>query len=192
MTDFFALLEQPRQPWLDPNALKQKFHQLTRVMHPDLWPSEPHAAFENINEAYRVLLDPKLRIQHLLLLENNTPFTTGRAVPRDLQELFLKIGALSQQSQRMFAQISSATGTLARSLVMRDLLPLRVETAALLQQLSHSYENCLVELPPLNQIWETNRPEAVVRLQLLSERIAYLSRWLAQLQETQFQLSLHA
>ena len=36
MTDYFALFGQPRQPWLDPNVLKEKHHELTRRAHPDV------------------------------------------------------------------------------------------------------------------------------------------------------------
>ena len=190
MTDFFALLEQPRQPWLDPDALKETFHQLARATHPDIRPGELSIAFERINEAYRVLLDPKLRIQHLLALENIAPLTTDLAPPEDLQGLFLRIGTLSQKSQRVLAQFGSASDALSGSLVLRDLLLLRSETTALLQELSHSCENCLGELQQSNELWQKNRPEAVTHLQALSDRIAYLSRWLAQIQEIEFQLSL--
>jgi hypothetical protein len=33
MTDYFALLQQPRQPWLEPEQLKQKYQQLTLASH---------------------------------------------------------------------------------------------------------------------------------------------------------------
>ena len=35
MADYFALLDEPRRPWLDPEELKAKFHALTATVHPD-------------------------------------------------------------------------------------------------------------------------------------------------------------
>ena len=192
MTDFFALLDQPRQPWLDPDTLKEKFYQLTRLGHPDVRSKETSAQFENINEAYRVLSDAKLRIQHLLTLEGSSlSSAAGRAPPADLQELFLAIGTLSQKMQRLLAQIGSETGALTRSLWKSDLLQLRSQTGQLLKQLSRSHEACLTELQNVNEAWKTDRAQAVARLEQLHDRIAYLSRWTAQLKEMEFQLSLH-
>ena len=35
MTDYFNLLSEPRRPWLNPEALKQKFLNLSAEVHPD-------------------------------------------------------------------------------------------------------------------------------------------------------------
>ena len=35
MIDYFALLDQPRAPWLDPDKLKDSYHQKTLQAHPD-------------------------------------------------------------------------------------------------------------------------------------------------------------
>jgi curved DNA-binding protein CbpA len=191
MIDYFALLDQPRQPWLDPDALKQKYHQLTRAAHPDVRSSQPKAEFEGINQAYRVRLDPKQRIHHLLALEGSTPTTAKHAVPEGVEELFLKTGKLAQDSKRALEELDGATGSLSKSLLQSNLLDLRSRTQELLDQLSHFYDNCLADLRKLNELWKENRPEAIVRLQLLYDQIAYLTHWIAQLEEIQFQLSLH-
>ena len=54
--DYFALLDQPRKPWLDVDLLKEKYHARAREAQPD----------ENLNEAFRVLTDPKSRLDDLL------------------------------------------------------------------------------------------------------------------------------
>jgi curved DNA-binding protein CbpA len=191
MTDFFALLHQPRQPWLDQDTLKEKFYQLTRVMHPDVRPKETTTKFEHINEAYRVLSDPKLRIQHLLALEgSHLSSAPDQDLPVDLQELFLQIGALSQKTQSIPARSGSENGALARSLLKSDLLHLRSQTEKLLEQLSRSHETCLTELRNLNAAWKENRAQALASLHELRDRIAYLSRWIAQLKEMELQIRL--
>ena len=35
MTDYFALLDEPRRPWLDPEAIRQKFFARSGGVHPD-------------------------------------------------------------------------------------------------------------------------------------------------------------
>ena len=81
MTDYFALLEQPRKPWLDPEELKQKYHELARRSHPD----------ENVNDAYRVLADAKSRLQHLLALAGVAPAASSNEIPEELTDLFMAI-----------------------------------------------------------------------------------------------------
>ena len=105
MTDFFALFGQPRQPWLDPDVLKEKHHELTRRIHPDVRGQEVVEQFEDVNEGYRILSDPRLRIQHLLALEGDEAPARDRLPPADLQEFFLQIGTLSQTMQRVLAQM---------------------------------------------------------------------------------------
>ena len=190
MRDFFALFGQPRQPWLEPNLLKEKHHQLTRRAHPDVRGNASPENFEEINEAYRILSEPKLRVRHLLQLEGDVNPKRDRPVPSDLQELFLQVGTFSQTMQRVLATISSSSGALARSLAKGELLQLETQTAQLLEKVSRSYDACLSELRGLNEIWNTKKEENVSQLQRLHDRMAYLSRWIAQLKEMQFQLTL--
>lgn len=189
MRDFFALLAQPRQPWLESNVLKEKHHELTRRAHPDVRGNSFPGNFEEINEAYQILSEPKLRIRHLLQLEGRANPKGDRPVPSDLQELFLQVGIFSQTMQRVLATISSSSA-LARSLAKGELLQLERQTAQLLEKISRSYDACLTELRSVNEIWKTKKEDAVNQLQHLHDRMAYLSRWIAQLKEMQFQLTL--
>ena len=71
MTDAFALLDEPRQPWLEVEALKTKFLTRSAATHPDKFtdPAEKETAqtrFADLNSAHEILRDPKLRLQHLL------------------------------------------------------------------------------------------------------------------------------
>ncbi len=98
MTDYFALLEQPRRPWLDPEELKQVFHQKTLATHPDAQ-TEPgeNETFTQLNEAYQVLREPKRRLQHLLSLEESVPATKNVPVPDNIEQLFPVVAALMQE-----------------------------------------------------------------------------------------------
>ena len=180
MTDFFSLFDHPRQPWLDPNAIKEKYYQLTRAAHPDVGVRETSVRFEEVNEAYRVLSDPKLRIQHLLTLENQPRATVDPAPPEDLQQVFLEIGAVSQQFQRIIGKPASRTD---------QTMELRSQIEHSLGNLTRLWEQCLSALSELNEMWSQNRSLAVLQLQTLHDRMSYLSRWLGQIKEMQFQLA---
>ena len=70
MTDYFVLLDERRQPWLDPDELKEKYHRLTLATHPDTRAkSTPGDAFTELSKGYRTLSDPTQRLLHLLTLE---------------------------------------------------------------------------------------------------------------------------
>ncbi len=100
MTDYFALLDQPRRPWLDPEELKQVFHARKRWQtHPDAQ-TEPggNETFTQLNEAYQVLRDPKRRLHHLLSLEGSVPPTKNvSSASRTSKQLFPVVAALMQE-----------------------------------------------------------------------------------------------
>jgi len=128
MTDYFALLGQPRLPWLDRAALKEVYHTKTLQTHPD---SGAEAGFTDLNEAYQVLQDPKRRLQHLLELHQAPLPAANQTVPADLQELFLQIGALTQQIQPLLEKVRAASNELSRSLLKGELLTVQKEIAGL-------------------------------------------------------------
>src|SRR5438477_9420256 len=77
--DHFAVLGQPRRPWLDLDQLKQQYQQLTFELHPDRPKGgADQADFAAVTEAYRVLSNPRLRVHHLLSLtaKNNDSGST--------------------------------------------------------------------------------------------------------------------
>jgi curved DNA-binding protein CbpA len=189
MTDYFALLGQPRRPLLSVELVKQRYHQLTRDHHPDLHVFPESDKFAEINEAYRILSNPKLRIQHLLEIEGCAPAPANRVPPADLQELFLQIGLLSQKVQGFFAGIARASSALTLSLVKNEAAKLRPEIERSLNDVSRAHEKCEIELRDLNDLWIQDHAAATPRLQILHDRLSYLSRWMDQLKEMQFQLA---
>src|SRR3954470_17043283 len=129
MTDYFALLGQPRKPWLDPDKLRAKYEDLTRSDHPDRRrvDSETGLApvdFAAITEAFRVLSDPRLRLKHLLNLGGYSS-SSPSAVPPDLVEFFPETAAVSQDADRLVSRLSAADNALTRSVLQAEAIPLR-------------------------------------------------------------------
>ena len=192
MTDYFALLEQTRAPWLDPAGLKEAYHRKTLQTHPDTAaPDQLPGAFAELNEAYQVLQDPKRRLHHLLELEGRAPSSGDQTVPQELHDLFLAIGGLAQRANLLLGKMQAASNALSRSLLKPQLLELQKETAELREKIQALSDAALDQLRVVNSSWGTNRSEGLAALSNLYFTFAYLGRWSAQLDEIAFQLSLH-
>jgi curved DNA-binding protein CbpA len=189
MTDYFALFGVKRQPWLDLGALKEKYHRFAREAHPDVAPDSAATGFKNINAAYRVLSDPKQRLQHLLELEKGERENGSETLSEETQQLFLRIGALAQKARVLSDRMQNATGTLSRSLVKKEAVELRQQIETTLSELNAVHEMSLRELEQSNALWNSDKPRALEKLAALHAKISYLTRWIAQLKEMQLQLT---
>jgi curved DNA-binding protein CbpA len=189
MTDYFALLEQPRAPWLDPAGLKEAYHRQTLQTHPDTAAAgNPSGGFAEINEAYQVLQDPKRRLHHLLELEGRAPSPGDQTVPQELHDLFPAIGGLAQRANLLLEKMKTASNALSRSLLKPQLLELQKETAELRQNIQVLSDAALAQLRVLNSTWGTDPTGGFPAFSNLYFTFAYLGRWSAQLDEIAFQL----
>ena len=171
MTDYFALLGEARRPFLDSEKLKEKYFALSRVEAPSA----------EVNEAYRVLSDPKLRLQHLLKLEG-ADLAAGRSVPPAVAELFWNTGTLLREIERWLLREKGATSALSRALLQPERGKLEGRLEKLEADLRATYEADLKQLDQLpNEI-----PQLIERY----DRISYLTRLLEQVKEKRVQISL--
>jgi curved DNA-binding protein CbpA len=189
MTDYFAVLEQPRAPWLDPVLLKEAYHRKTLQTHPDIVAPERDDDFAELNEAYQVLQDPKRRLHHLLALENCAPSSADQAIPGELQDLFLLIGAANQRANLLLEKIRSTPNALSRALLKPQIIEVQSEVRALRGQVRDLDSVAVERLRQINSAWTNDRACHVPELSNLYSRFAYLSRWSAQLDEIAFQLA---
>ena len=196
MTDYFALLDQPRRPWLEAEKLKETYHRKTLQTHPDVHAQSPGAAatditFASLNEAYQVLQDPKRRLHHLLSLEGAAPSSTDQTVPNQLHDLFPAFGALTQRANLLLEKIRAISNALSRSLLKPQILEVQNETKEMREKIQNLSDISLAELRKINTAWATNQREQIEALSNLYFAFAYLTRWSTQLDEMMFQLSLH-
>jgi molecular chaperone HscB len=96
-SDYFALFEMPRKLWIEMNALEQKFLQLSWRLHPDNFVNATEKERElslrrssELNDAYRTLQDPVVRVEYLLGIENMRKEGEHKqqAPPELLEEVF--------------------------------------------------------------------------------------------------------
>lgn len=192
MIDYFALLDQPRAPWLDPEALKQAYHRKTLLGHPDTAASsDTDSGFAELNKAYQVLQDPKQRLHHLLELEGCAPSSGDQTVPTDLHDLFPAIGALTQRASPLLEKIRATSNALGRSLLKPQILEMQKETKELRERIQSLADASLAQLRQIDSEWREKPAGQITALSNLYFAFAYLTRWSAQLDEMAFQLSLH-
>jgi len=189
MTDYFALLEQPHVPWLEPATLKEVFHRKTLEHHPDITTSGSEGQFAELNEAYQVLQDPKRRLHHLLSLENCAP-SASQIVPAELQELFLGLGALKQQAELLLEKKRMASNALSRSLLKPEMLALQDDLDTWREGIRKLLDLATKDLREMNSRWLSDHGSQVAPLSNLYLKFAYVGRWSEQLNELAFQLSL--
>jgi curved DNA-binding protein CbpA len=183
MTDYFALLDQPRQPWLEPEQLKQAFHTKTLSLHPDTQPKQSETGFAEINEAYQVLRDPKRRLEHLLDLEGYRPPKRSAVIPKQVEALFPAIASLMRNADVLAGKLREATHALSRSLLKAETLRLQDGLHEAHEKVSRLNADALVELKQL-------RAEDVAELHELYLVFSYCGRWLSELEEKRLQLAL--
>jgi curved DNA-binding protein CbpA len=187
MTDYFALLQQPRQPWLEPEELKQKYQELTLAAHPDRKAADESSVdFATVNKAYRVLADPKLRLQHLLQLQGDDANAAEQSIPQELLDLFSRVGNFVQTTDPLLQRAGLAHNALAKSLLQSEILTSRKEATEILEKTRQLFNEAIEETRSLNESW-AEEPEKIVGL---FRRFAYLTRWIQQVEERQFQLSV--
>lgn len=189
MTDYFALLDQPRRPWLEEDELKTRYHAKTLQLHPDAQPETTGSAgFAELNDAYRTLRDPKLRLRHLLDLHGSAD-RANNTVPDSLQTLFPQISAATHRADLVLEKFRSATTALTRGLLKPELLRPTDEVDRLLAAIRKLHDQALAEMRTLDDKWGADPTHDRKVAQRLVLTFTYLGRWIAQLEEKRFQLS---
>ena len=103
--DYFTVLSFPRQPSLDERVLTQRYYELSRRLHPDLYQTgalqEREASLKNtalLTRSYRTLRDPVQRGQYWLELH-------GEQLGKDNNKVPPKLAALVFEVQEKLAEL---------------------------------------------------------------------------------------
>jgi len=199
VTDYFALLNEPRRPWLDAELLKQKFLTLSATVHPDrvhnLGETERAAAQEHyteLNTAYNCLREPKERLQHLLQLELGAPPPNTQRIPSDLMDLSLEVGKACREADAFLAEKARVTSPLLQVSFFERGQVFADKLQALRQRVNALNDRLNEELRQIDAAWQSSampRTALLQRLEELSRLFSYFARWSAQIQERVVRLS---
>ena len=199
MTDYFALFNEPRRPWLDAETLKQKFLALSATVHPDrvhnLGENERTAAQERyteLNTAYNCLREPKERLQHLLQLELGALPKDIQRIPSDLMDLSLEVGKACREADAFLAEKTKATSPLLQVTYFERGQEFADKLGALRQRVNSLNDQLANELREIDATWQSNtapRSTLLQRLEELYRLFSYFARWTSQLQDRVLRLS---
>lgn len=192
MTDYFALLGQPRRPWLDAEALKQAFFTLSSEAHPDRvhggTETERQSANQRsseLNIAYACLREPRDRLRHLLELELGRKPSDLQDIPESFASLFMEVASVCREADGFITRQAAITSPLLRAQSVTEVHEWMDRLMTFQRRISELQNELLAELRTLDARWS----EAITRNTLLRdlERICrwlgFFGRWHSQIQE---------
>jgi len=200
MTDFFALLNEPRRPWFEPEALKAKFLKLAAEMHPDkrhsLSEAEKSPAnrrYAELNAAYNCLAEPKSRLQHLLELELGAKPKDVQQIPADLADLFAEVATACRNADAFLSEKGRTSSPLLQVGFFERAQEWIERLNALQKKLNELRGKLAAELKSLDEKWTTtganSHAETLPRLEELYRLFSYFNRGSSQIQERIVQLT---
>ena len=199
MTDCFELLQEPRRPWLDADALKARFLKLSAAAHPDRFHSgtdseraQANDRSAELNAAYNTLRETRDRLFHLLELERGAPSRDIQRIPAGTMDLFVEIGQCCRDADTFLASNPNSESPMLKLQRMRQALEWSDRLMILQRQVNVRREALETTLRSLNAAWESapspSAPDRKNHLPLESledaaRAMSYVSRWTSQLQE---------
>ena len=202
--DYFDLLNVSRQPWLDPDALKESFLALSAELHPD----RVHAAgaeqkqraqerYAELNAAYQCLREPKDRLRYLLELELGRKLEQMQSIPAALMDLSLEVGRACRETDIFLTEKTQATSPLLQVEMFERGQERTERLTELLKKLALQRDSLTTELKQLDANWKSEGPSQsalsqaqVKRLEQMYRLFSYYERWIGQLRERIVRLAL--
>jgi hypothetical protein len=181
MIDHFAAFKLPRRPWLDEEALKQRFHRMTSEQHPDVSPVNS-SAFAGLTKSYAILRDPAARLRHLLELEY-PDFKASPAIPPALTERFMQVATLRREIHVFVEQHSASELPITQALSAAARFGLQRDVEKLATALELDRDRCLQLLQAEDELWEQRDAETPQRLATLQQELSSLLKWADELRE---------
>jgi curved DNA-binding protein CbpA len=185
MRDLFAVLGEPREPWFDLAKLEERYRESSLTTHPDRLPGDAAGdeSFVAISEAYRVLKDPKQRIQHLLQLEGHE-LGKDNNVPQSLLPLFSRIGDFIARATKLCQRRGESQNAISKSILQAETVSSQREVETLLHDAKGLFRQAEEAARSLNDSWRS-KPDELAKVYSL---FGFLTRWIAQLEEWKFRL----
>jgi curved DNA-binding protein CbpA len=204
-TDCFALLNEPRLPWLDAEQLRANFLSLSAEVHPDrvhsaseLVKQEATRRYAELNAAYQCLREPKERLLHLLELELGSRPRDVQRIPPGTMDLFVEVGQVCREVDRFLADRTKTVSPMVKVQLFQQAIEWTDKLAGLQQKVNAKRDQLAAELQGINQCFEvapapgtTERKGALPleRLEGIYRTWSYVTRWTEQLQERIVQLA---
>lgn len=182
MTDAFAEFGFEKRPWLDPQVLQSRYHELASIRHPDRCGGVPHP-LSRLNEARGILASPSSRLRHLL------NFLPPPANPEchfqpDF-DLFSSVGDLSRRAEILATKRDQATSPLTAVLAKSEIDTLEKELLPAVERLNGLARALEEKILGLDARWPDVRAD---ELAVLAEEDGFYQNWQRTLREARTRL----
>ena len=197
MTDNFALLNEPRRPWIDAGLLKEKFLALSSHAHPDRVHQssaeerkDADARYAELNTAYNCLREPKERLRHLLELELGKKPEDIQTIPPGLMDSAFEIARACKSADALLTEKTKVTSAILKVQFFERGQECVDQLNAWQRKINGQRDALLAELKAMNPAWDPGIKERPLqRLEEIYRLLGYLARWSEQIQERIVQLS---
>jgi hypothetical protein len=201
MTDYFALLDEPRRPWLEAAGLKEKFLARSATAHPDKVAAGDGTAraaaaisFAELNAAHSCLAEPKSRLLHLLELELDAKPKDIQQIPSALADLFAEVSTTCREADGFLAGKGNFNSPLLQVQWFERSQEWIEKLNALQQKLNGLHARLIAELKAVDEAWMgapgADQRKLLPRLEELYRLFSYFNRWNRQIQERVVQLMI--
>jgi DnaJ-domain-containing protein 1 len=185
MLDYFRLFDEPRRPWIDPASLKQKFHSLSVLHHPDRSSSDSTGAsveYADLNAAYNCLRNTPQRLAHLLELETGVKPRSVQSIPGDLMDWAFEAGALLRETDQFLAEKARNGSPMVAVQHFEKGMQFTDRLAAMQTRIQQALGPLDDRLREMNAILNQASPFPIDELAEIYQRCAFLNRWSQQIQ----------
>lgn len=205
MTDAFALLGLERRPWLDPEAVKRRFHELSAAWHPDRHHGAPEAEkaeavgrYSGLNAAHQTLAEPRDRLLHVIELESGARPRDIQRIPPGTMDLFIEVGQACRDCDTFLQGRVETTSPMLKLKFMREAMEWADRLAEVTARVQAKEAALLDELRGMNAAWESAPPVGdpgrvatlpMERLEQCYRALSYVARWQGQVRERVVQLA---
>ena len=186
MNHFEAFGFAPR-PWLEPEALKEKYLRLSAELHPDKADppvrGEAETRFAAVNNAYAVLNSPRARLIHFLEAQGIPSAPHVQAVPPEALEFFTEIADCSRKADELAREKAQAGSPMLKAALFERGLELTSSIQEIQGRLAARVRTVEGGLQELDRRWPAEGTAIVPELQSAAAALGFLERWSAQLRQ---------
>ncbi|MBP5760415.1 MAG: hypothetical protein J6W90_03460 [Verrucomicrobia bacterium] len=195
--DYFALLDEPRKPWIDTGLLKDKFMEMSARYHPDKFPQATpeereriSARYAELNAAYQCLSHTRDRLLHLIELETGKPPSDVQRIPPGTSDLFMQIGQTCAQAAAFLEKQPQTDSPILKAKRFVEQMEWTDKLTDFQNQLQEISDKLEEELKRMNTDMENGAPLPLERLEEIYRSASYINRWTDQIREKIVQLAV--
>jgi len=167
--DAFAEFGLERRPWLEPEVVRARYHELAAIRHPDKCGGDS-VPLVRLNEARGILSSPSTRLRHLLNLLPGS-VSVGEKFQPDF-EMFSRVGMLVRQAEQISEKKEASAGSEALGKAISEMLAV----------IAHRLEVLEESVRRLDSRWPGVSPGEMV---MPAEEIFFLEKWRKSLRDAQ-------